>query len=123
MKILFAEHKGLKVIIAVLAFITFMPIALCQEVAAQAPSWLSLPEGMLPKVIVWVLGLQAICFGIGKGLTEIAAITENKYDNMVANAFTKVSWLLGTAISKFGWSMPKQVIVKEAEKITAAKTK
>jgi len=90
-------------------------IALAQE------SFLGMSEDKATTIIAWIIAVQALCFGLGKGLTELAALTENKYDNMAANGLTKVAWFLGTMISKFGWSMPRQVVLKEADKINAKK--
>ena len=73
----------------------------------------------IATIMAWVVGLQLIFHGLGVGLTEIAVRTENKYDNMIANGFAKVAWFMGTMISKFGYSMPKQVIIKKAEEIKA----
>jgi len=73
----------------------------------------------IATIMAWVVGLQLLFHGIGAGLTEIALKTENKYDNMIGNGFAKVAWFMGTMISKFGYSMPKQVVIKKAEAIKA----
>lgn len=98
-----------------IAMFLFSGIAL----ASDLPSFLNLGEDTMVKVVAWIVGVQAICFGVGKGLTEIAVHTENKYDNMIANGFSKVAWFLGTIISKFGFGQPKQVTLVQAEKIKA----
>lgn len=85
--------------------------------APSLPEFLNLDTDTLTKVIAWIVGVQAICFGIGKGLTEISVHTDNKYDNMIANGFSKAAWFLGTIISKFGFGQPKQVTLRQAEKI------
>lgn len=95
----------------------FSGIALAADL--ELPAFLNLPEGTMVKVIAWIIGIQAICFGIGKGLTEIAVHTENKYDNMIANGFSKVAWFLGTVIAKFGFGQPKQVTLAQAEKLNS----
>ena len=111
----------------ILKLIKFMFVVICvfgawdlalAEEQTTAP-FFNLPDGMMTKIIAWIVALQALAFGIGKGLTELSKLTENKWDNALANGFTKVAWVLGEIISKFGFSMPKQVVLKQAEKIKA----
>jgi len=84
---------------------------------AMAEGFFTIPEGVLPKVVAWVVGIQVICFGLGKGLMMIANVTENTWDNKVAAAVSKVAATLGILIAKFGWDVPKEVVAKKAEKM------
>ena len=102
-----------------IAIILFLSSSLA--FASDLPGFLNLGEDTMLKVVAWIVGVQAICLGIGKGLTEIAVHTENKYDNMIANGFSKVAWMLGTVIAKFGFGQPKQVTLHQAGKIKAKK--
>jgi len=112
----------MKFLIALIA-LAFTTALFGQDAAPASNSFFDLPEGFMSKFIVWVVALQALALGIGKGLTEVSKLTENKWDNMAANAFTKVAWFLGSIISKFGWGMPKQVVLKKAEALKEAEKK
>lgn len=102
---------------AMSVFAMFATVAFGQDAGGTGLGipWLS-PD-LLVKVGAWVVGIQAVAFFLGKALTEVAVHTENKYDNMAANALSKLAWFLGTLISRFGWGMPKQVVLHEAEKL------
>ena len=97
-------------------FLTLIAVLLVST-SAQAAGFFDIPQDLLPKVIAWVVGIQVICFGIGKGLMKIAKVTETKADDTIAAAFSKFAAMLGTFIAKFGWDVPSEVVEKKAEKL------
>jgi len=74
-------------------------------------------KDMMAKVVGFMLSAQVILFGLGKALTEISVYTDNKWDNMAAKWLSKAAWFIGSMVSKFGYGQPKQVTLKESQKI------
>lgn len=81
---------------------------------ATKPEWLA-------KIIGIAVGIQFLLWGLATGLTKIAVWTENETDNKIAAALGQVSWMLGSFLGRFGYSVPKEVMRDMAEK-DAAKT-
>lgn len=100
-----------------LAFFFFSSIAIAAD--ASMPEMLGLSGDFMAKLLAWMVGLQLIFAGVGKGLTEIAVKTDNTFDNKLANFLSKAAWWVGKAVSYFGMGAPKQVVLEKAEQLKA----
>jgi hypothetical protein len=111
-------------VVAFCGFFGFADVVLCQE-ALTAPTktfWQTLLEKeFLAKTVAFIIGLQIMLYGISEGLTRIAVITENKWDNKAAAILSQAAWWLGVVIGKFGYSTPKLVIEEKAKKLDEKK--
>ena len=76
----------------------------------------SLNPALITKIIGIVIALQITLYGLGEVLTRVSKYTENKWDNKLAKVISEASWILGSLISKFGYSAPKLVIEEKASK-------
>ena len=72
-----------------------------------------------PKLIAFIVSLQLVLFALAEALTRISVITENKWDNDLAQKISKVAWFLGVMIGKFGYSTPKLVIEEKSKKVNS----
>jgi hypothetical protein len=71
----------------------------------------------LTKLVVFMLAIQLVLYSLGEALTRVSVMTENKWDNKAAKYISNAAWILGLAISKFGYSVPKLVIEEKAKKL------
>lgn len=67
------------------------------------------------QLIPVVIGFQVILYGVAEGLTRIAAVTENRWDNKIAHFLGEAAWMMGVVIGKFGYSVPRLVIDEKAK--------
>ena len=112
----------------VLFFISLSQIALAQagvELPALPPdafvekSFLEtiLSGDFFIRMAPIVVGTQVILYGVAEGLTRIAVVTENKWDNKLASWLSEAAWVAGVLIGKFGYSTPKLVIEEKAKEV------
>jgi hypothetical protein len=78
-----------------------------------------LNSDFMPKLIAFVVAIQLVLFAVAEALTRISVITENKWDNDLAQKISKVAWFLGVMIGKFGYSTPKLVIEEKSKKVNS----
>ena len=69
------------------------------------------------KLKAFIVSLQLVLFAVAEALTRISVMTENKWDNDLAQKVSKAAWFLGVMIGKFGYSTPKLVIEEKAKKL------
>jgi hypothetical protein len=74
-----------------------------------------LSGSFVAKLIPILIAVQIILLGVAEGLTRLAVITENKWDNKVANFLSNAAWIAGVLIGKVGYSTPKLVIEEKAK--------
>lgn len=75
----------------------------------------------IAMIMAWILGIQIILRGIAEGLTRIAVYTETNIDNKVASWLSEITWIIGVAIGKFGYSVPKLVVEEKAKQVNERK--
>lgn len=74
------------------------------------------------KIFGILIGVQLVLRGLADGLTKIAVLTENKWDNKIAGWIGQACWLLGAFLGKFGYSVPKAVIAQKAKEMNEQAT-
>lgn len=65
-------------------------------------------------ILTCVIGLQLALRGIAEALIFISAKTETETDNKIAAWISQASWVLGSLLSKFGYSVPKAILEEKA---------
>lgn len=76
----------------------------------------------LAKILALGVGLQILLRGAAEGLTRISVATENRWDNKLAAIVSEVSWVLGAALGKFGYSEPRLVSQEKIDQAAAKAT-
>lgn len=105
-------------------------IALGQDPTAEVPDPISamkdlenLDGDLVAKIVGIVVGLQVLLYGAGEALTRISKFTDATWDNKAAELLSQGAWVIGSLISKFGYSAPKLVIQEKADKIAEKELK
>jgi len=104
-----------------LLLLLFSSIAFSQENAPDPVDAIvalqNLDGGMVAKIIGIAVGVQILLYGTGEALTRISKFTEAKWDNKAAEKISQAAWIMGSLISKFGYSVPKHVIEEKAKQM------
>ena len=74
-------------------------------------SW---PE--IGKLFAFGAAIQIGLRGLSEALLKVADMTETKWDNKVAAWASEGAWVLGVALSKVGYGVPKAVVEEAAKK-------
>ena len=74
-------------------------------------SW---PE--IGKLFAFGACVQILLRGISEALLKVSDLTETKWDNKVAAWCSEGAWVLGVALSKVGYGVPKAVVEEAAKK-------
>lgn len=112
--------------IVVFVLLALTQIALGQDAAALPPPALMVSEksfletllsgDFVAKLIPMIVGVQILLYGVAEGLTRISVITENKWDNKLANWLSEAAWVAGVLVGKFGYGTPKLVMEEKVAK-------
>lgn len=74
----------------------------------------------LARIMGFVTAMYFFMYGLAEALTRFSVWTENKTDNKLAQWISDVTWILGSVIGKFGYSIPKLVLEEKAKVAAAA---
>lgn len=115
----------------VLFLLSLTQIALGQDAAAPVvPPDMFIEKSFLDtilsgtfaaKALALMVAIQVLLYGLGEGLTRLSVLTENKWDNKVANWISNAAWVLGSVCGKLGYSTPKLVIEEKAKELNEKK--
>jgi len=72
----------------------------------------------LTKILAIIAGSMVCLRALGEALTRWAAKTEATWDDGLAKLFNQLLWLVGSAVGKFGYGAPKEIVKKDAQKLT-----
>lgn len=109
--------------IIVIALWLSSTIAFGQEAAQGAESVIMGYLSGLPsaaKLVGFAISLQVCLRLLAELLIKVSAMTETQVDNRLAAWVSEASWVLGSLISKFGYSVPKVIIEEKAKELPKA---